>query len=76
MNQTLNPGQMVIYTNGDRVEFGIIKRPNNTGTGYFVYYHTGDTAANTPTHCLSPIHNEYAIEVMINKFIHGKVEGD
>lgn len=46
---TYQPGELFVYTNGDKWELGLVKRPNNTGDGYFCYYSTGDTAANTPT---------------------------
>ena len=42
-------GELFVYTNGDRWELGMVKRPNNTGDGYFCWYSLGDTAANTPT---------------------------
>ena len=41
-------GELFVYVNGDRWELGMVKRPNNTGDGYFCWYSTGDTAANTP----------------------------
>ena len=42
-------GELFVYVNGDRWELGMVKRPNNTGDGYFCWYSRGDTAANTPT---------------------------
>ena len=42
-------GELFVYTNGDRWELGMVKRPNNAEDGYFCWYSTGDTAANTPT---------------------------
>ena len=44
-----NEGELFVYTNGDRWELGMVKRPNNAWDGYFCWYSTGDTAANTPT---------------------------
>ena len=41
-------GELFVYVNGYRWELGMVKRPNNTGDGYFCWYSTGDTAANTP----------------------------
>ena len=32
------PGELFVYTNGDRWELGMVKRPNNDGSGYFCYY--------------------------------------
>ena len=49
MSETYEPGELFVYTNGDRWELGEVKSANNTGTGYFCWYSTGDTAANTPT---------------------------
>jgi hypothetical protein len=55
------PGELFIYVNGDRYEIGKVKRPNNTGDGYFCYYHSGDTAANTPTDRMHKLTNAYTI---------------
>lgn len=55
------PGELFIYRNGDRYEIGKVKRPNNTGDGYFCYYHSGDTAANTPTDRMHKLTNAYTI---------------
>lgn len=49
MSETYEPGELFVYMNGDRWELGEVKCSNNTGTGYFCWYSTGDTAANTPT---------------------------
>ena len=49
MSDTFHPGELFVYTNGNRWELGMVKRPNNTGDGYFCWYSRGDTAANTPT---------------------------
>lgn len=46
--QVYMPGELFVYVNGDRWELGMVKAPNNDNTGYFCWYHTGDTAANTP----------------------------
>ena len=46
-----------MYTNGDRWELGKVKRPNNDGSGYFCWYSTGDTAANTPVECMHKLAN-------------------
>ena len=50
-------GELFVYTNGDRWELGMVKRPNNAGNGYFCWYSTGDTAANTPTRCMHKLAN-------------------
>lgn len=49
MTETYEPGELFVYMNGDHWELGEVKSANNTGTGYFCWYSTGDTAANTPT---------------------------
>ena len=51
------PGELFVYTNGDRWELGQVKRPNNTGTGYFCWYSTGDTCANTPVEKMHKLAN-------------------
>ena len=48
MSETFKTGELFVYVNGDRWELGMVKRPNNTGDGYFCWYSRGDTAANTP----------------------------
>ena len=47
-DERFTEGELFVYVNGDRWELGMVKRPNNTGDGYFCWYSTGDTAANTP----------------------------
>lgn len=59
--ETYKPGELFIYVNGDRYEIGKVKRPNNTGDGYFCWYHSGDTAANTPTDRMHKLTNAYTI---------------
>ena len=49
MSETYEPGELFVYMNGDHWELGEVKSANNTGTGYFCWYSTGDTAASTPT---------------------------
>lgn len=51
------PGELFVYVNGDRWELGQVKRENNDGTGYFCWYSTGDTCANTPTSCMHKLAN-------------------
>ena len=50
-------GELFVYVNGDRWELGMVKRENNSGDGYFCWYHRGDTAANTPTRCMHKLAN-------------------
>jgi hypothetical protein len=56
---TFEPGELFVYTNGARWELGIVKAPNRTGTGYFCWYHMGDTAANTPTDHMHKLENAW-----------------
>jgi len=51
-------GELFVYTNGDRWELGMVKRPNNSGDGYFCWYSRGDTAANTPTSRMHKLSND------------------
>lgn len=55
--ETYEPGELFVYTNGDRWELGQVKRPNNDGTGYFCWYTVGDTAANTPVERMHKLAN-------------------
>lgn len=57
MTETYEPGELFVYMNGDHWELGEVKCANNTGTGYFCWYSTGDTAANTPTRCMHKLAN-------------------
>ena len=56
MADTYKPGELFVYTNGDRWELGMVKRPGN-GDGYFCWYSRGDTAAFTPTSCMHKLSN-------------------
>lgn len=62
MQETYEPGELFIYRNGERYEIGKVKRPNNDGTGYFCWYHTGETAANTPIVVMHKLTNAYVID--------------
>lgn len=55
-------GETVIYQNGDRFELGIIKSVCGNDE-YFIWYHTGDTAARTHARHLHKIANNYAFHV-------------
>lgn len=57
MSGEFKPGELFVYTNGDRWELGIVKCRNNSGDGYFCWYHRGDTAANTPVRCMHKLAN-------------------
>lgn len=54
-------GEYFIYVNGDKYELGKVKRPNNSGDGYFCWYHEGETCANTPVDCMHKLVNAYII---------------
>ncbi|MCM1130118.1 MAG: hypothetical protein NC310_00445 [Roseburia sp.] len=63
-------GEIVIYQNGDSYELGVVKEVRvktdwngKPAYGYFVYYHTGDTAAMTDEYLLHKIANSYAFEI-------------
>ena len=55
-------GEAIIYQNGNSFEIGIVKRVCENGD-CFVWYHTGDTAARTPNHCMHKLQNGYAFHV-------------
>ena len=57
MYECFEPGELFVYTNGNRWELGMVKRPNNSGDGYFCWYSRGDTAANTPTTHMHKLNN-------------------
>ncbi len=56
-------GEVVLYQNGDCFELGIVKRVCDNGD-CFVWYHTGDTAARTPSCYLHKLTNSYAFFIM------------
>ena len=62
MQETYEPGELFIYVNGGRYEIGKVKRANGDGTGYFCWYQTGETAANTPASCMHKLANAYVID--------------
>lgn len=61
MQETFEPGELFIYQNGERYEIGKVKRANSDGTGYFCWYHIGETAANTPIWAMHKLSNAYVI---------------
>lgn len=60
--QKYEADEPVIYTNGDKVELGIVKRACGDDE-YFVNYHTGDTAARTHARHLSKLSNRHAYHI-------------
>lgn len=72
-----NIDEVVLYQNGNRFELGIVKEVLEGGVPdlpsdaeqtvvceYRVWYHTGDTTALTPEHCLHKISNAYAFTIL------------
>lgn len=57
-------GQLVAYCpedeNGNiyKVEIGVFNKLNKSGTGAFIHFHMGNTAACTPLKDIYPIFNE------------------
>lgn len=60
--KTFREGELFVYINGDRAEIGKVKRKNNTGDGYFCYYSSGETAADTPVKYMYKLVNDYTIK--------------
>lgn len=66
--------EFLIYVkSAEHAELGEVKRENNDGSGYFVRYHMGDTAANTPKELLVPITNAYAFQI-IRKDVNNEIQ--
>ena len=62
--QDIRLGQAVLYVKGVKhIELGIVKSFSAKGDP-FVLYHTGSTAACTPTYMLQPLYNEYAFQII------------
>lgn len=64
----IRPGDYVCYTrrDTDHHELGVVKRRNNTGDGWFVWYSAGETAANTPDDLLCRVHGNIDVERYAN----------
>lgn len=58
-----NVGEAVLYQNGDKFELGIVKSLCGHDE-YFIWYHTGDTAARTHARHLHKISNDYAFNII------------
>jgi len=56
-------GEVVLYQNEDCFELGVVKRVCDNGD-CFVWYHTGDTAARTPSCYLHKLINSYAFSII------------
>ena len=59
---TIEPGTLVAYDPGYKVELGKVKRLNSDGTKAFVWYHSGDTAACTRLEDLYPVEQGFVIQ--------------
>lgn len=57
-----NVGEAVLYQSGDKFELGIVKSLCGHDE-YFVWYHTGDTAARTHARYMHKISNDYAFKI-------------
>ena len=60
MTDKFQPGEYIIYVNGDRYEIGRIVRVMKDGA--FVCYHCGETAAKTPFDTMHHLVNSYCIK--------------
>ena len=60
--ESFEENELFIYKNGNHYELGKVKRVNNDSTGYFCWYHTGDTAANTNVEDMHKLVNAYVVE--------------
>ena len=60
-NEIFRPGEIFIYQNGDSYEIGKVYYKNHENDGYFCYYHTGSTCANTPVESMHKIKNDYVL---------------
>ena len=54
-------GELIIYQNGSSFEIGKIKRIAEDGSGAWVYYSSGDTAAKTPFDHMHKLINTYVV---------------
>ena len=59
-NIEFKPGEYFIYVNGDSFELGRVKHKKSEDS-YACYYHSGETAAVTPIHCMHKLQNAYCI---------------
>lgn len=62
------PGDHVVYKKRgcNSFEIGRVLRRNNTDDGWFVFYSSGETAANTPDDCIFPIQNRSMLKMFTN----------
>jgi hypothetical protein len=56
MGEIFEPGELFVYTSGDRWELGTV-RSKARDDAYFCLYGTGDTAACTPARCMHKLAN-------------------
>ena len=55
--RTYEPGEMIVYANGDRWEVGVVKCQMAKGR-YACWYSKGDTSAVTPADHMHPLFND------------------
>lgn len=68
MSQEFKPGELIVYQCGDRFEVGKVKSVN--GDHAFVWYSSGETAANTPVSSMHKLGNADSLgETMLGKGI-------
>ena len=60
MTDEFQPGEYIIYVDGERYEIGRIVRVMEDGA--FVCYHCGETAAKTPFYKMHHLVNSYWIK--------------
>ena len=60
--ESFEPDELFVYVNGNKFELGKVKRVNNDNTGYFCWYHSGDTSANTSVEDMHKLINNYCVE--------------
>lgn len=58
----IEPGMLIVYDPGYKVELGKVKRLSKDGTSAFVWYHSGDAAAYTRLEDLYPIKKEFVLQ--------------
>lgn len=58
----IEPGTLVVYDSGYKVDIGKVKRLNKDGSRAFVWYDVGDTATCTNINDLYPVSEQYALE--------------
>lgn len=58
----IEPGMLVAYDPGYRMELGRVKRLSKDGTKAFVWYHSGETAECTRIEDLYPVEKDFVLQ--------------